>query len=326
VSLDPRRVCALLYDGLCTFEFSIAAEIFGLPRPEFGEDWYRFATASETGDAVSATGGITVKPIGDLTAMKEAGTIILPGWRTENEAPSEALQDMLLGAHRRGARIISICSGAFLLAAIGLLDGKGATTHWLYAEKLAARYPSLHVKPDVLFVDEGSVMTSAGSAAGIDLLLHVVRSDYGAERANAVARRLVMPAHREGDQRQFVAAPVARRTQDRLRPLLDEVRNRPSHPWDIEGLAKDARMSRRTFVRHFREATGQTPMGYITAVRLDAAREALESSNDRIEMIAHRTGFGTAATLQLHFKRAMGCTPSAYRRRFSRQGGQLTPA
>lgn len=315
---DPKRVCALLYDGLSTFEFSIAAEVFGLPRPEFGEDWYAFDTASEEGRPVRANGGIAVVPSADLSAVCTAGTILLPGWRTEDETPSPAVRRALLGAWEGGARFVSICSGAFLLAALGLLDARRATTHWLYAGKLAVRYPSITVDADVLFVDEDRILTSAGSAAGIDLLLHVVRKDFGAERANAVARRMVMPAHREGDQRQFVAAPVAMDT-DRLRPLLDKVRGEPDRRWSIDALADEAAMSRRTFTRRFREATGQSPSSFVSQARLSAARVSLEATNASLDDVAASAGFGSLAAMNHHFGKVLGCTAAAYRRRFRRQ-------
>lgn len=312
----PRHVCALLYDGLCTFEFAIAAEIFGLPRPDFGDDWYSFTTVSEDNGPVRANVGITIEPNAEWRAIESAGTILLPGWRTENEQPSEKVQDAILRAHELGARLISICSGSFLLAAMGLLDGRRATTHWLYADKMADRYAQVHVDPNVLFVDEGTILTSAGSAAGVDLLLHIIRKDFGAERANIVARRLVMPAHREGDQRQFVSAPVATSKTDRLRPILDKVRLHPCEDWTIDRLASEALMSRRTFIRRFREATGQAPAVFVTDVRLSIARDALEETSANIADIASSSGFGSVATMTHHFKKVLGSTPSAYRRRF----------
>lgn len=318
IARDPRSVCALVYEELALFEFSIAAEIFGLPRPEFGDDWYRFTTASEDGKPVRAKVGVTVTPHSDLSAIAGAGLIIVAGWRIEDEAPSERLRAAMLAAVDDGARIVSICSGAFLLASLGLLDGRRATTHWLYAAALAEKYPQIEVDGDVLFVDEGQVVTSAGSAAGVDLLLHLVRHDFGAERANTVARRLVMPAHREGDQRQFVAAPVARGPDDRLRPLVDQIRAQPGCDWSIDALAKAAAMSRRTFIRRFREATGQSPAAFVRQVRLDAARDGLEGTQGSLDQVALAAGYASVATMTDHFSRAMGVSPAAYRRRFRR--------
>ena len=210
VNIMPNRlVVALAYDGLCTFEFGIAIEVFGLPRPEMGPDWYRFAVCAVDQGRMRAVGGFQLVADGGLELLEEAGTIIIPGWRSAHGAPvPPALIESLRRAHARGARLMSICSGVFVLAAAGLLSGRRATTHWRYVERLSAAYPDIKVEPDVLYVDEGSVLTSAGSAAGIDLCLHVVRHDFGAEVANRLARRLVVPPHREGGQAQFIERPM----------------------------------------------------------------------------------------------------------------------
>src|SRR5262245_3820963 len=187
----PHRVVAIVYDGLCTFEFGIVVEAFALPRPELGVPWYRFSVCSVNRRPVGAVGGVTVHPSHGLEALRRADTIVVPGWQERHGGPPAALVAAIRRAHRRGARVVSICSGVFVLAAAGLLDGRRATTHWRYAADLARRFPSVTVEPDVLYIDEGRVLTSAGSAAGIDLCLHIIRRDYGAEIANAVARRLV---------------------------------------------------------------------------------------------------------------------------------------
>ena len=209
-SCDHRRVATLLYDGLSIFEFGIVVEIFGLPRPELEVDWYKFETCSHQRGPLRTTGGFHVEARRGLRTLQQAGTIVISGWKRTSEPPPESLLKALRSAHARGARLVSICSGAFVLAATGLLDGKRATTHWRYAEELASRFPKIRVDPGVLYVDEGSILTSAGSAAGIDLCLHIVRCDYGAEIANRVARRLVMPPHRDGGQAQYVPNPVDR--------------------------------------------------------------------------------------------------------------------
>src|ERR1700720_2543629 len=207
-SCDHRRVATLLYDGLSIFEFGIVVEIFGLPRPELEVDWYKFETCSHQRGPLRTTGGVHVQARRGLRTLQQAGTIVISGWKRTSEPPPESLLKALRSAHARGARLVSICSGAFVLAATGLLDGKRATTHWRYAEELASRFPKILVDPGVLYVDEGSILTSAGSAAGIDLCLHIVRCDYGAEIANRVARRLVMPPHRDGGQAQYVQNTV----------------------------------------------------------------------------------------------------------------------
>lgn len=203
-------VVALAYDGLCTFEFGVAVEIFGLPRPELGENWYRFAVAAVDEGELRATGGIRIVTEGGVELLEQADTIIVPGWRGAQMPVPETLCQALRQAHQRGCRIMSICSGVFVLAAAGLLNGRKATTHWRYTDLLRQRYPAIEVLEDALYYDEGRVMTSAGSAAGIDLCLHVVRTDFGRDIANNVAQRLVVQPHRDGTQTQKVTAPVAR--------------------------------------------------------------------------------------------------------------------
>lgn len=312
-----RTVAVLLYDGLCTFEFAIAVEIFALPRPELTVDWYRFATCSFDTHPLRATGGVRVLARGGARVLREADTIVIPGWRDPDELPPRALLAALRRAHERGATLLSICSGVFVLAAAGLLDGKGATTHWRYVDKLRAKYPRIEVEPDVLYVDEGSVLTSAGSAAGIDLCLHVVRRDYGAEVANQVARRLVVPPHRDGGQSQYVRTPIRRETSEGLAPVMEWAIGRLDRPITIRDLARKAAMSERTFARRFVDETGTTPHRWLSAQRLVAAQRLLETTSGSIDEVAASSGFETAETLRHHFRRAFGTTPTAYRARFA---------
>lgn len=313
---DPRLVAALLYDGLGTFEFAIAAEVFGLPRPEMGPEWYRFVTCAETAEPLRANGHVRISVESDLTVLDEAGTIVIPGWRTDGPPASESLAEALHQAHSSGARLVTICSGAFLLAELGMLDGRKVTTHWRYAERLKQRHPNVEVLPDVLYVDGGDILTSAGSAAGVDLLLHVVRKDFGAEAANRVARRLVMPPHRDGGQAQFVERPVSARP-NRLSPLLDRIRAAPAEPWTIAQMAGECHMSERTFIRRFNEAVGSSPGEWLLATRVDAARELLEAGEANLDDVAAASGFGSVATLRHHFRKRLGVSPAAYRRRFT---------
>lgn len=312
-----RQVAALVYDGLCTFEFGIAVEVFGLPRPEMGADWYRFSLCSLDPGPLRATGGARITAPGGLGGLQKAGTIVIPGWRDPDEVPPTRLLNALRRAHDRGARLLSICSGVFVLAAAGLLDGKRATTHWRYADRLRSRYPSIRVEPNVLYVDEGSVLTSAGSAAGIDLCLHVVRCDYGAEKANQVARRLVMSPHREGGQAQYAPEAAAKRLPGGMAPVLDWALSRLNRPLGIDALARQTNMSARTLARRFHQETGSTPHRWLTHQRLLAAQRRLETTDDSIDKVAAAVGFETAMTLRHHFRRAFGTTPTAYRRRFS---------
>jgi AraC family transcriptional activator FtrA len=316
-ALNPL-VVALAYDGLCTFEFGVAVEVFGLPRPEMGPGWYRFAVAAEAPGPLAAAGGVTVTASAGLEALEAAGTVVVPGWRAIDAPVPEAVCAALRAAHARGARVLSLCSGVAVLAAAGLLDGRRCTTHWRYAAGLAARYPALRVDPAVLYVDEGSVLTAAGSAAGIDLCLHLVRRDFGPEAANAVARRLVVPPQREGGQAQFIPRPVPKRPGTRLAPLLDAVRARITEEWTLPRMAEEAAVSLRNLHRRFREATGLSPGEWLLAERLARAQELLEATALPVEAVAAEAGFGSAATLRLHFRTRYGVSPQAWRGRFAR--------
>jgi len=311
------RVVALAYDGLCTFEFGVAVEIFGLPRPEMGENWYRFSVASVDGGELRATGGIRMVADGDLSLLQEADLIIVPGWRgVESPVPS-ALCVALQQAQQRGCHLLSICSGVFVLAAAGLLNGQRATTHWRYTQTLKSRFPRINVVEDVLYQDEGQLLTSAGSAAGIDLCLHVVRRDYGMEAANQVARRLVIPPHRDGSQTQQLSRPVAQlRESQRLGQLFDYLHQHLTLGHTVGSLAQRVGMSQRTFLRRFQEATGTTPARWLLNERLTRAKEFLENSRLSIDRIAEQTGFGNTATLRHHFRQHFALSPAQYRKQF----------
>ena len=313
----PHRVVALAYDGLCTFEFGIVVEAFALPRPELKVPWYRFSVCSLERHAVRALGGVSVRVDAGLEALRRADTIVIPGWRNADEPPPAALVAEIQRAHRRGARLVSICSGVFVLAAAGLLDGRRATTHWRYAARLAARFPRIAIAPDVLYVDEGRVLTSAGSAAGLDLCLHIIRKDFGAGIANQVAKRLVISPHREGGQAQFVAAPVQSDAGHGLARLLGWAQANLHRPLTVDVLAVQARMSARSFARHFRAQTGTTPHRWLIHQRLLLAQQRLESTRDSVDRVAERAGLQSAATLRLHFRRTFRTSPTAYRRQFT---------
>jgi AraC family transcriptional regulator, transcriptional activator FtrA len=319
-------VVALAYQGLCAFEFSCAAEVFGLSRPELGLGWYRFETCAQGGRSITGQYGMSMKPSGGLDRLAAAGTIVIPGWQGIDVPVPDGIVDGLRKAHARGARLLSICSGAFVLAATGLLDGRQATTHWRYVEALRSRYPKIRVDPGVLYVDAGQLLTSAGSAAGLDLCLHLVRRDYGPVVANHVARRLVIAPHRDGGQAQFLERPVERKPQPRsISTLMDTIRRRLAQPLRIGELARLAAMSERTFMRRFRAATGLSPAEWITRVRVDLARDLLESTPLAIDSIAERCGLGTATTLRHHFRRKVGVSPIEYRRRFSQAPRPVKP-
>ncbi len=324
IALPPLAV-ALAYDGLCTFEFGVAVEVFGLPRPELGPNWYRFAVAALDPRPLRATGGIRIEADGGLDLLDQADVIVIPGWRGAQEPVPVRLTEALRRADGRGARILSICSGAFVLAAAGLLKGRRATTHWRYAATLGELYPDIRVVPDVLYVDEGNILTSAGSAAGIDLCLHLVRRDFGPEAANNVARRLVVQPHREGGQAQFIEAPVPiAREGARLGPLLDHLRETLAEDHSLPCMASRAGMSLRTFVRRFQALTGTTPGEWLATERLNRARDLLERGTLPVEEVATLAGFGSAATLRHHFRRRLGISPATYRSRFRRDPAPAT--
>lgn len=316
VTTTGPLVTALLYDGLCTFEFGIVAEVFGLHRPEMGPGWYRFASCALQTGPLRAHGGFTITPDNGPDLLDQADIIVIPGWQGAQVPVPADLCDRLRAAHDRGARLVSICSGAFVLAATGLLAGGTAATHWRYAEALQARHPDIRVDAASLYRGHDRVFTSAGSAAGIDLLLDIVRQDFGPAAANSVARRLVVPAHRSGGQAQFLERPVPPRPNGTIAPLLDQLRESLDRDWSAPQMAALCKMSLRTFLRRFHDATGRTPGDWLTEERLDLAKDLLCEPGLRIETIAAMAGFGSAQTLRHHFRRKLGLSPTDYRARF----------
>ena len=314
-------VAALISHGVSPFELSVGFEVFGVERPEIMEPWYRFVVCSADEPPIRASrGAFSLVGIAPLAALGRADTILIPAWPSPSEpAPLEVIT-ALRRAHRRGARIITLCSGAFLAAQAGLLDGMPATTHWMYAPALAERFPSVDVRPAVLYVDAGQIMTSAGTAAGIDLCLHVVRQDHGAEVANAVARRMVVPPQRHGGQAQFAETPVpACPAEDPLADVIEWAIAHLDHELPVEVLAAQAAMSPRTFARRFRSATGTTPLQWVLRQRVLLAQRLLETTDEPVELIAQRVGFGSAAVLREHFGRQLRTSPQAYRRAFRKE-------
>ena len=316
--MKKHLVVALAYDRLCTFEFGCTVELFALERPELGVDWYDFAVCAVEQGPIRAAGGITVQAPYAPELLERADTIIIPGWRDADELPPPQLLAWIRAAHARGARLCSICSGVFVLAAAGVLDGQRATTHWRYVERLARRYPQIAVQPDDLYVDNGQVITAAGSAAGLDMLLHVVRRDHGAKVGNLVAQRLVVAPHREGGQAQFLPRPMAHGEQGRLSRLMDWLRSHPAQLHTVNSMAERAAMSPRTLQRQFQQATGFGPVEWLIRERVAIVKEMLEEPNVPLTQIAERAGFGSEESLRHHFRRLAATTPGAYRRRFAR--------
>ncbi|WP_413204304.1 transcriptional regulator FtrA [Rhodospirillum sp. A1_3_36] len=309
-------VVLIVYDGLLLFEFGCAFEVFGLTRPEMGSNWYRCLTAAAEPGPLRGTGGIEVHADGGLELLRDADTILIPGWKAPTAKAPAPLLEALRAAHTRGCRIVSICGGAFVLAQSGLLRGKRATTHWHHLAWFASTYPEIEVEQQALYVEDTGLLTSAGSAAGLDLCLHVVRQDFGAKAANSVARRLVIPAHRDGGQSQFVERPVPPSSGKGISALLDTIRTCPGDQWTIDRMAREARISVRSVHRRIRAATGLAPGAWLQRVRLDYARDLLEETKRPIKVIASDSGFGTATNFRKHFLTAFGLPPSSYRSRF----------
>ena len=315
--MRDHRVACLAFEGLAPFELGVAAEVFALPRPELGvERWYDFALCAERPGPLRVVGGFSVVVPHGLEAMERADTIVVPGVPDPHADPPEPVLAALRAAHARGARVISICSGAFALAAAGLLDGLEAATHWRYAALLAERFPAVRVNAEVLYLDAGSVLTSAGTAAGIDLCLHLVRRDHGAEVANRVARRMVVAAHRDGGQAQFIEQPVARAERDDpVGRAMAHALARLGEPLAVADLARSAHLSPRQLERRFRAATGTSPGRWLIGQRVQASLAMLESGTDSVEDVAGAVGF-TPAGYRRHFRIRMGISPAAYRQRF----------
>ena len=306
-----HRVVAVALPEVVAFDLSIPAQIFGHPDVR---ELYEFGICAERTGLVDSTTGFAIHAQADFTAMRRADTVIVPGFMPPHD-PAPAVCEALRDAAERGARIASVCVGAFALGAAGLLDGRRATTHWQHAENLAARFPSVRVDPDVLYVDEGQVLTSAGVAAGIDLCLHLVDADYGSAAAGDVARRMVAAMHRPGGQAQFIRRELPAGGSS-LTPTCEWAIAELHRPLTVADLAEHAHFSRRTLARRFVQETGLTPIRWLSQQRVLEARRLLEVTDLPVEDIALRCGLGTAANLRLHLGRDTGTTPTAYRRAF----------
>ncbi|QKW33351.1 helix-turn-helix domain-containing protein [Actinomadura sp. NAK00032] len=301
-------------DGVPIFELAIPCEVFGYERPGLADAWYDFRLCAAPGTRTAA--GFAPGTRYGLDALASADTVVIPACASVVDEQPPDLVEAVRAAHAGGARIVSLCTGAFVLAAAGLLDGRPATTHWMHAEQLAARHPEVRVDASVLYIDDGDILTSAGTAAGLDLCLHVVRNDHGAAVAGALAKRLVMPAHRPGGQAQYIDARAVHDAGD-LGPLLDWARRHLDEPLTVAALARRANVTSRTLIRRFHAATGTTPMAWLRGIRIDHARELLETTALPVDQIAERSGLGGPANLRHHFTRVVGVPPTAYRRAFS---------
>lgn len=310
-----RSVAILALDGVQPFELGVAWEGFGIDRSDEGLPVYDCAVVATKG-SVRTAAGYSISTPHRLDRAADVDLLVVPAQVTRHDDPPGVVTELLRATVQRGARVMSVCAGAFTLGAAGLLDGRECTTHWRYASELAARYPKARVDPNVLFVCDGPVLTSAGTASGLDLCLHLIRADHGEEVARRVARRMVMPPHRDGGQRQYLDVPIRARAADTLAPLLDELSGELDTEHTASSLAARVAMSPRTFARRFRDETGTTPHLWLTQQRVLLARRMLEEGDDPIDTVAARCGFGTAAMLRHHFGRIVGVSPATYRRTF----------
>ncbi|MEU1278606.1 helix-turn-helix domain-containing protein [Streptomyces sp. NPDC005805] len=316
-----HRVVVIVDENSNPFELGCATEIFGLRRPELGRDLYDFRLCSPEPRTLMRDGFFTLTGVAGLEAAEAADTLIVPN-RPDTEVPRRpAVLDAVRRAHARGARLIGFCSGAFTLAEAGVLDGRRATAHWQWADSFRARFPAVDLAADVLFVDDGDILTAAGSAAALDLGLHVVRRDHGAEIAGSVSRRLVFAAHRDGGQRQFVERPVPDLPDESLAPVLAWAQERLDAPLTVAVLAARAAVSPATLHRRFRAQLGTTPLTWLTGERLALACRLIERGEHRLDVVAHRSGIGTAAHLRTLMRRETGISPSTYRARFGPRAG-----
>ncbi|MCV7422255.1 helix-turn-helix domain-containing protein [Mycobacterium yunnanensis] len=311
-----KSVSVLALDGVTPFEFGVVCEVFGIDRTADGVPNFDFKVCGpEAGRPLRMSVGAHLTPDHGLDALAGADLVAIPAFH-RSDYPEEALAAVRAAAEA-GSTILTVCSGAFVLGAAGLLDGRKCTTHWMHADELARQNPTAQVDRNVLFVDDGNLITSAGTAAGIDACLHLVRRELGSEVTNIIARRMVVPPQRDGGQRQYIEQPIPVRCSDGFAPQLDWILSNLDAPHSVGSLAARASMSARTFARRFVEETGRTPMQWVTDQRILYARRLLEETDLDVDRVADKAGFGTATLLRHHFRRIVGVTPSDYRRRFS---------
>lgn len=315
--MHDKTIAVIVFDRISPFHLSVPCAVFGEDRRDAGVPLFDFLVCRAEKKALKTNIGFGLTGFHDLDALPRAGTIIVPSWRDPNELPPKALLMALREAETRGATIVGLCLGSYVLAAAGLLNGRRATTHWFWAEDLAWRYPQILVDPDVLYVDEGEIVTSAGGAAGLDCCLHLLRRSQGAEIANRVARRLVVPPHRQGGQAQYIETPLrATTTIDRFAKMIEWLETCLDQPHTIDSLAERSCMGRRTLTRRFRQETGTTIGEWLLSRRLALAQRMLETTTKSIDLIAQESGFGSAVSLRLHFKKALRTSPARYRKEF----------
>ena len=316
MAANQIRIAILAYDGLCTFEYGIAVEIFATPRPEI-PNWVACETVSVDDGPIRLAGGLVVEATASTERLASFDLIIVPGWPTKKSI-SDQLRKELLSAHKGGTQFMAICSGVFLLVELGITENKRITTHWRYLDELRKRAPNAIIEENVLYCVEKDIMTSAGSAAGIDLCLDFVRQRFGTSAATQIAQRLVLPLHREGGQAQFAPRPIENQSGKKLGPFIDEVKSSLDQEWTIHGMAKLAGMSERTLMRRFEQHLGLSPQKWLTQERLYLAREYLEQTELQLDDIAQKVGFKTLETMRHHFRSQLKISPNDYRRKFQK--------
>jgi len=311
-----QAVVVVAFDGISPFHLAVPCAVFG--ERHGAALGYRLQVCSWEAGPLASSAGFQLQGLATLSVLQQADVLIVPSWRDVDELAAPALLQALRDAHARGAVVMGLCLGAYVLAQAGLLDGQAATTHWAFADDFAARFPAIRVQPDSLYLDDGQVLTSAGTAAAMDCCLHLVRRQCGSAAAAQLARYLVTPPHRQGGQAQFIAQPVPASARDsRLSSLLDEVRASLAQPHTLDSLAERVLMSRRTFTRHFRQLTGSTVQQWLLTERLARAQQLLEASALPVGQIAQQAGFGSALSMRQHFRRRFGVSPADWRRSFA---------
>lgn len=316
-----HRVAVAVTEQAPIFELAVPCEVFGIDRPELADPWYELRVCSAAPDTAVAAGFVAAQAA-TMTELAAADTVIVPACASVHTDPPEALVEAVRSAYDAGARIAGICSGAFVLAAAGLLDGRRATAHWMHAGELAARYPDIEVDPSVLYVEDRGVFTSAGTAAGIDLCLELVRRDHGTAVVNSLARRLIVPPHRDGGQAQYVRLPAAAADDSSLAPLLDWARAHLHEPLTLDDFARQGHLSRRTLARRFHDALALSPLRWLQQERIRHAQHLLETTTSPVDRIAGQAGLGSSANLRRHFLEHVGITPQRYRHTFKRAGAR----
>ena len=319
-SPSTTLVAVVVFEGISPFHLSVPCIVFG--DAQAGDSHFEVVVCAAEPGPLKTTAGFSLADLAPLAVLRKADVVIVPSWRDVDERPPKRLLKALRDAHARGAQIVGLCLGAHVLAEAGLLDGCQATTHWAYAKDMAARFPAVDIDPNVLYVEDRGVLTSAGTAAGIDAGLHRVRRRLGSDAATRVARRHVVPPHREGGQAQFIEQPLPNTTGGtRLTQLIDAVRAGLDQPHSLDSLASRASMSRRSFTRHFKALTGTTVQAWLLAERLALSQRLLERTDQSVERIAEMAGFGSVVSLRHHFRQAVGVSPTAWRRSFASCGG-----